>query len=49
MTLILFTTVAPDPLTEELSRHGFQVQEALAPPEVFSLVERHPTASIIIN
>ena len=49
MTLVLFTTVAPHPLTEELSRQGYQVYEAMAVSEVFSLVELHPTASIIIN
>ncbi len=30
VTLILLMTVAPDPLTEELSRQGFQVYEVRA-------------------
>lgn len=42
-TLILLTPVAPDPLTENLSRQGFQVYEVRAISEVFSLVEQHPT------
>ncbi|MGZ7104657.1 MAG: hypothetical protein ACXVKC_04420 [Candidatus Angelobacter sp.] len=49
MTLILFTTVAPHPLSEELFSQGYQVYEALAVSEVFSLIEQHPTASIIIT
>jgi hypothetical protein len=47
--LILFTTTAPNPLTEELSRHGQQVYEALAISEVLALAEQHPTASIVIT
>jgi len=49
VTLILFTTIAPHPLTEELSRQGYQVYEALAVSEVLALAEQHPTASIIIT
>jgi hypothetical protein len=49
VTLILFTAIAPHPLTEELSRQGYQVNEALAVSEVFSLVEQHPLATIIIT
>jgi hypothetical protein len=48
LILILFTTTAPHPLTEELSRHG-QVYEALAISEVLALVEQHLTASIVIT
>lgn len=48
LILILFTTTAPNPLTEELSRQG-QVFEALAISEVLALIEQHPTASIIIT
>lgn len=48
MTLIMFTTIAPHPLTEELSRLGHQVTEALAVSEVLSLAEQHPTSTIII-
>jgi hypothetical protein len=46
VTLILFTTIAPHPLTEELSRQGYQVSEALAVSEVFTLVE---SATILIT
>lgn len=37
MTLILFTTVAPHPLTHELSHQGHMVYEALAVSEVYAL------------
>jgi hypothetical protein len=49
MTVILFTTLAPHPLGEELSSQGHCVYEALAVSEVLSLAEQHPTASIIIT
>jgi hypothetical protein len=49
VTLILLTTIAPHPLTEELSRQGYQVNEALAVSELFRLVEQHPTATILIT
>lgn len=49
MTLILFTTEAPDPLAEELSQQGHQVFEAIAISEVLSLADAHPTAAIIIK
>jgi hypothetical protein len=48
VTVILFTTIAPHALTEELSRQGCRVTEALAVSEVLSLAERHPLATIII-
>ena len=48
MTLILFTTIAPDLLTDGLSRQGYRVYEALAISEVLSLIELHPAAAILI-
>jgi hypothetical protein len=48
MTLILFTTIAPDPLAEELSRQGHTVYEALAVSEVYALADQHPIATILI-
>lgn len=49
MTLILFTTVAPHPLTHELSHQGHTVYEALAVSEVYALADQHPLATIIIT
>jgi hypothetical protein len=49
MTLILFTTLAPHPLTHELSHQGHTVYEALAVSEVYALADQHPTATIIIT
>ena len=49
MTLILFTTHAPDTLSDELVRQGHEVCEALAISEVLALSEQQPTASIIIT
>ncbi|MFL6314729.1 MAG: hypothetical protein ACJ71W_21700 [Terriglobales bacterium] len=49
MTLILFTTQAPDPLTTELSQQGHTVYEAIAITEVYALADQHPTAQIIIT
>ena len=49
MTLILFTTAAPDPLAEELSHYGHQVFETLAISEVLALAEAHPKGAIIIK
>lgn len=48
MTIILFTTRAPHPLTDELMK-GFTVYEALAISEVFALAQEHPEAQIIIT
>jgi hypothetical protein len=48
MTLILFTTQAPDPLAEELSQQGHIVHEAIAISEVLALAEQHTNASIVI-
>jgi hypothetical protein len=49
VTLILFTTRAPNTLTDEFARQGHEVYEALAISEVLSLAEQYPTASIIIT
>jgi hypothetical protein len=49
MTLILFTTQAPNPLAAQLSQQGHQVFEAIAISEVLALAEQHPTAEIIID
>jgi hypothetical protein len=49
MTLILFTTTAPNRLTDELSHQGHQVFEALTISEVFALADQHPNAVIIIT
>ena len=49
MIVILFTTHAPDTLSDELARQGHEVYEALAISEVLALAEQHPTASIIIT
>jgi len=49
MTLILFTTQAPDPLAEELSQQGHIVHEAIAISEVLALAEQHPNASVVIT
>jgi hypothetical protein len=48
-TLILFTTRAPHPLTDELSRQGHQVYEAIAISEVYALADQHLAATIIIS
>ena len=49
MTLILFTTVAPCTLTDELSLQGHEVYEAIAISEVLALAEQHPASSIVIT
>ena len=49
MTLILFTTRAPDPLADELIGQGHTVYEALSLSEVFALVERDLSATILIT
>ena len=48
MTLILFTTVAPDPLAEQLSNYGHQVFEVLAISEVLALAETYARGAPII-
>jgi hypothetical protein len=49
LILILFTTVAPDPLTHELSHQGHTVYEALAVSEVYALADQHPLATIVLT
>ena len=49
MTLILFTTKAPHPLTEDLSHQGHQVYEAIAISEVYALADQHSNTAIIIT
>lgn len=49
MTVILFTTRAPDTLTDELSYQGYTVYEALAISDVYALADQHPLATIIIT
>lgn len=49
MTLILFTTSAPNSFTEDLSHQGHQVYEAIAISEVYALADQHPKAAIIIT
>jgi hypothetical protein len=48
MTLILFTTQAPDPLAAQLSNYGHQVFEALAISEVLALAETYARGAPII-
>ena len=47
-TLIYFTRELPG-INAELEQAGFQVFEALAISEVFSLIEQHPAGHIIID
>jgi hypothetical protein len=47
--IILFTTVAPHPMADELSSFGLPIREAIAISEVFSLVEQYPDAPILIT
>jgi len=47
--IILFTTTAPHPIADELSKFGLPIREAIAISEVFSLVEQYPDASIVIT
>jgi hypothetical protein len=49
VTLILFTTIAPHPLSDELSHQGHTVYEALAVSEVYALADQHPLATIIMT
>jgi len=48
MTIIYFTRELPG-LSFDLELAGFQVYEALAISEVFFLVERHPSAHIVVD
>jgi len=47
--LILFTAHAPSTLGGELSRHGYEVYEALSISEIFALAEEHPDSGIVIT
>lgn len=47
--IILFTTVAPHPMADELSSFGLPIREAIAISEVFSLIEQYPEARIVIT
>jgi hypothetical protein len=47
--IILFSTIAPHPLAEELLSLGVLIREAIAISEVFSLVEQYPDATILIT
>jgi hypothetical protein len=49
VTIILFTTRAPNPLTDELSQQGYTVYEALAVSDVFALADQHTLATILIT
>jgi hypothetical protein len=49
MTVIIFTALAPCTLTEELSRQGHTVHEAMAVSEVYALADQHPLATIILT
>jgi hypothetical protein len=49
MTLILFTTIAPNPLTEGLVHQGHTVYEAIAISEVYALADQYPQAQIILT
>ena len=49
VTVILFCTQAPNPLTTELSHQGHTVYEAIASSEVYALADQHPLATIIIT
>jgi len=46
--IIYFTRELPG-LSEELSKCGFELYEALAISEVFYLCEQHPTAPVVID
>jgi hypothetical protein len=46
VTLILFTTRAPNTLSDELTKQGHEVYEAIAISEVLALAEQHPASSI---
>lgn len=48
MMIILFTRSLPNAISDELSRQGHTVHEALAISEVLALAEQHPEAQIVI-
>jgi hypothetical protein len=49
VTLILFTTRAPNTLADELTKQGHEVYEAIAISEVLALAEQHPASQILIT
>ena len=49
VTLILFTTQAPNPLAERLITLGHEVYEALVISEVMALAEQYPASHIVIT
>jgi hypothetical protein len=49
VSIILFTTRRSHPLTQELTRHGMAVHEALEVSEVFVLATQHREAYIVIT
>jgi hypothetical protein len=48
VTLILFT-IAPHSLTDELTKQGHEVYDAIAISEVLALAGQHPASSIVIT
>lgn len=48
MTIIFLARKLPDPISDELARHGHSVYECLAISEVFALAEEHFDAQIVI-
>jgi hypothetical protein len=48
MTIIVLAYKLPDPISDELARHGHSVYECLAISEVFALAEEHFDAQIVI-
>jgi hypothetical protein len=48
VTVIFFSSSFPNVISDELSRQGFVVYEALAISEVLALAEQYPEAHIII-
>ncbi|HEX3103617.1 MAG TPA: hypothetical protein VHQ22_04170 [Terriglobales bacterium] len=48
MPFIFLARKLPDPISDELSRHGHSVYECLAISEVFALAAEHLHAQIVI-
>lgn len=48
MTIIFFTRLLPNAISDELSRPGYTVHECLAISEVLALAEQHRDAQIVI-
>lgn len=49
MRVIFFTRSLPNVISDELSRQGHTVHEALAISEVLAFAEQHPEAQIVIS